>query len=220
MHFLYKLNAAHPRQVNINQRSARRPHPVNQAHRLFNGSAPASAPVLTYVQAPRGARFCRWLRPGSPGFVILILLLAGTETWGGWKWRLREDEKAFDQCARIYNTGKVIRFTEPPTRAAVRHLARLSRPFTLELSCIVPSPTNSFDAFRGMPLANVQWLIVENPIVADLLLQGIVRPNTGLKALTILDLNDTSMTDAGPKELCRPDCGLKALERCMCGIRR
>jgi hypothetical protein len=126
---------------------------------------PTSAPVLTYAKSPRAGLLRRWLRPGSPGFVILILLLASAGTWGGWKWRLRADEKAFNRCARIiYVSGKVIGFTAPPTRAAMRHRARLSGSWT-----------------------------------------------SGLKTLTVLKLGGTSVTDAGLNELSRPDSGLKAL---------
>jgi hypothetical protein len=173
--------------------------------------APASAPVLTYVPAPRVGPLRRWLRPGSPGFVILILLLAGAGTWEGWKWRLREDEKAFDQCASIYITGKQIDFTAPPTRAALRHLAFLQGPWTVDLNWAVPSQPISFEAFRGIPLANVQKLNVGRSIASDSLLNEIVRSDSGLTALTILDLGASRVTDVGIKELCRSDSGLKAL---------
>ena len=39
----------------------------------------------------------------------------------------------------------------------------------------------------------------------------LARPNSGLKALTMLDLRGTKVTDAGLAEIARPNSGLKAL---------
>lgn len=182
------------------------------AHSMLQPPAdPASAPILTYAPPRRGGRLRRWLRPGSPGFFLLILLLAGAGTWGGWKWRLRADERAFDQCVTIGNQGYWVKFTAPPTRAAVRHLARRRGPLIVTVEWTGPSEPAAFEAFRGMPLANVSELGVHNSIAADALIKEIARPGSGLKALTLLHLPYANVTDAGLKELSRPDSGLKSL---------
>ena len=47
--------------------------------------------------------------------------------------------------------------------------------------------------------------------VTDAGLIALARPDSGLKALTELDLDGTQVTDAGLIALARPDSGLKAL---------
>ena len=96
-----------------------------------------SAPTLPYAPPRRFARLRRWIGPGSPLFFLLILALAGAGTWGAWKWRLKADEKAFNE--RTYHG------------------------------------------------------------------------HTGFKSLGCLELQASQVTDAGLKELARPDSGLKGL---------
>src|SRR5438045_5233969 len=56
-----------------------------------------SAPTLNYARPRRFARLRRWIGPSSPLFFLLILALAGAGTRGVWKWRLKADEKAFNE---------------------------------------------------------------------------------------------------------------------------
>src|SRR6202035_776764 len=84
-----------------------------------------SAPSLNYAPPGRFARLRRWLGPGSPVFFVLILALAGAGAWGAWNWRLKADERAFNErtCAGPYVGW--ITFSKPPNAASLRHLNRL-----------------------------------------------------------------------------------------------
>jgi hypothetical protein len=77
----------------------------------------ASAPSLNYAQPRRFARLRLWLRPASPVFFMLVLVLAAAGAWGVWKWRLKADERAFNErtFAGPYNM-RWITFSKPPRR--------------------------------------------------------------------------------------------------------
>src|SRR6185437_12799731 len=74
-------------------------------------------PALDYAPPPRAARLRRWLRPGSAGFFVLVLALTVAGSWWGWKWRVRADERAFNECAGSNSGYRSIIFTKPPTAA-------------------------------------------------------------------------------------------------------
>src|SRR3954471_5115836 len=81
-----------------------------------------SAPTLNYARPRCFARLRRWMGPGSPLFFLLILALAGAGTRAVGKWRLKADEKAFNE--RTYHGPGPqgwISFSKPPNAAALRH---------------------------------------------------------------------------------------------------
>ena len=178
---------------------------------MLEASAPDAVPApLGYAAAPAGrrARALRWVRPGTAGFFLLIALLAGAAAWGAWKGMLYRDRKAFDACAM--STGrKEIRFTHPPSRGALRHLARMpGGPWTLRLDW---PAAEGLGAWAGIGMVKAAGIHVGSGIDADALLVGLARPDSGLKALTWLDLCNAHVTDAGLLALAGPDSGLKAL---------
>src|SRR5205807_3666597 len=96
----------------------------------------ASAPTLNYAPPRRFARLRRWIGPGSPLFFLLILALAGAATRGVWKWRLKADERAFNE--RTYHGPGPqgwISFSKPPNAAALRHLNRIPGTWNLHFWC-------------------------------------------------------------------------------------
>jgi hypothetical protein len=179
------------------------------------GAEKAPAPTLNYAQPQRFARLRRWLRPGSPAFFVLVLALAGAGMWGAWKWRLKADERAFNERTFVgqpYNASWIT-FSKPPNAASLRHLNRL--PGTWELYFNWPGPEDPAAplVLRGWRSTRVTTLWLGTNVNADAWLKELARPDTGLKSLTYLDLNRSQVTDAGLKELARPDSGLAALPR-------
>ena len=179
--------------------------------RRMPDAAPDVTPApLGYAAAPAGARarVLRWVRPGTAGFFLLVALLAGAAAWGVWKGMLDRDRKAFDACAMSEGLS-LIRFTHPPSRGALRHLARLpGGPWALYLYW---PAAEGLGASAAIGTVKPTAIIVGPGVDADALLMELARPDSGLKALTELDLDGTQVTDAGLIALARPDSGLKAL---------
>src|SRR5947209_1706557 len=115
-----------------------------------------AASVLPYGRPARGSAVWRWVRPGSVGFFGIVLILAALATWGGWRWRLKEDERAFNAETRPWQgaSGGPIGFLTPPTRAALRHLARLPGRRSIFIVCNGPLAPTAFEPFRTVRLAN------------------------------------------------------------------
>ena len=169
-----------------------------------------AAPLLNYARSRRFARLRRWLRPGSPVFFLLVLALAAGGTWGAWKLWLKMDERAFNARATIDSIGQIV-FFKPPTAAALRHLARIPGLRCVGFRWSDDADTSAIAAFRGRRLRNVVAIWIRGGVNVDALLKELARPDTGLNALTYLDLTDSRVTDAGLKELACPDSDLKAL---------
>jgi hypothetical protein len=190
-------------------------------------AADASPPTLNYAQPRRFARLRRWLRPGSPLFFVLVLALAAGATWGVWKWRLKADERAFNERTFVgqpYNASWIT-FSKPPNAASLRHLNRLPRPtgghelwfnwrgVSQAAASDPPEDPAAPLVLRGRSFTSVTTLWLGSGVNADAWLKELARPDTGFKSLTYLDLNRSQATDAGLKELARPDSGLAALPR-------
>ena len=166
---------------------------------------------LNYAKSQRGGWLPRWFRPGSAGFFILILTLAGVGAWGAWKWRIREDEKAFGERTAGRAGSGMIEFSMPPNPAALRHLARLPGPITVSFDFTDPPDGVAVRAFGDRQWPNVDTIWLGGNIAADAWLKELARPDKGPKNLTKLMLWRANVTDAGLKELARSDSGLKAL---------
>src|SRR5437667_186930 len=74
-----------------------------------------------------------------------------------------------------------------------------------------PLPFAIWPVFRERGLNALTTLLLAGTQVTDAGLKELARPDSGLKALTTLDLHLARVSDAGLKELARPDNGLKAL---------
>ena len=61
--------------------------------------------ALEYAPPRRFSRVRRWIGPGSVGFFVLVAILAASCAWGGWKWRLQSDRKAFEAQSLIGRIG-------------------------------------------------------------------------------------------------------------------
>ena len=165
---------------------------------------------LGYAAAPAGARarVLRWVRPGTAGFFLLVALLAGATAWGAWKGMLYRDRKAFDACVMSQGPSEIL-FTHPPSRGVLRHLARMpGGPWMLDLDW---PAAEGLGASAAIGTVKPTAIIVGPGVDADALLMELARPDSGLKALTRLYIDNTSVTDAGLIALARPDSGLKAL---------
>ena len=91
-------------------------------------AATVVAAPLEYAPVVRGLAVRRWLA-GHP--VLLVALAVGVAAvlwWGGWKWRVKEDEKAFNERATINARNGWVKFKQPPT-AAGDPFSRLSNAF-------------------------------------------------------------------------------------------
>ena len=185
-----------------------RPPPVAQ-----QAAAGASAPTLNYAQPRRYARLRRWLRRGSPLFFVLVLALATGGTWGVWKWRLKADERAFNERTFAGPSAGWITFSKPPNAASLRHLNRLPGTWNLCFDWSGPEDPAAPLILRSRRWTGVTHLWLWPGVNADAWLKELARPDTGFKSLTYLDLNRSQATDAGLKELARPDSGLAALPR-------
>ena len=178
---------------------------------ISNLKSPISNPPLDYAPPRRFSRLRRGFRPGSVGFFALILALAGAGTWGARKWRLKEDEKAFNERAVINWAGGYITFNRPPSVASLRHLTRLAGMRGLSFDWSGPADPTVLRTLPGRGLPWVKELSIVQDVDVDGWLKELARPDSGLKTLTELSLYNTQITDAGLKELARPDSGLKAL---------
>jgi hypothetical protein len=170
------------------------------------------APALDYAPRPRAVRLRRWLRPGSAGFFGLVLALAVAGSWWGWKWRLRADEKAFNERATANAARRWINFTKPPNAASLRYLSRLAGTWRVFFNWKDDSDRFAPLVFRGRPLLNVTQLSIFSGVDADLWLKELSRPDSGLKAIIYIGLFNSKITEKTLKELARLDSGLKALE--------
>jgi hypothetical protein len=171
----------------------------------------ASAPVLNYARSSRGGHLRRWLRPGSPAFLVLILALAAGGTWEGWKWRLSADEESFNERATIGRDvrGPYITFSKPPTAGSLRHLARLPGTCTVWIRAVGDS--DSPRALRGLRLSNIVGIGFGSDVDVDPWLKELSRPDCRLDQLALLGLAYTTVTDDGLRELSRPEAGPKSL---------
>ena len=170
--------------------------------------------LLGYAARPAGARrLWRWIRPGSVLFFVLLAGLAAGAGWGAWKWRLAADRKAFEACTMTSSGsgGTGVTFTHAPSHGALRHLSRLPGPVSLFMGWPKSENASAVQAFAAADLGNVSMISMGDKASADLLLKELTRPDSGLKALTMLHLAGSNVTDAGLKELARPNSGLTAL---------
>ena len=191
--------------------------PVGLVRNRRGPSEKTSAPTLNYAPPRRFARMRRWLRPGSPVFILLVVALAGAGAWGAWgvwKWRLKADEKAFNERTYVgpYNAGWIT-FSKPPNPASLRHLNRLPGTWSLYFDWRGPEDPAAPLVLRGRRCTRVTTLWLGSDVNADAWLKELARPDSGFKSLTYLDLNSSQVTDADLKELARPDSGLAALPR-------
>ncbi len=176
-----------------------------------SSAADATAPQLNYAPPRRFGRLRRWIGPGSAGFFALVLMLAGAGMWGAWKWRLKADERAFNERAMVVAGLGRISFTRPPNVAALRHLARLPCPSIVVFDFDGSTENSAVRAYREGRWPKTIFLSFGPEVDVDAWLSELARPDSGLKALASLDLRYTSVTDAGLKALARPDSGLKGL---------
>ncbi len=187
-------------------------HPIPPA--IGPTAATVAAAPLHYAPVANGRAVRRWLAGHPVLLVALAVGVAAALSWYGWKWRLKQDEKAFNARAVIGPTNGWIFFNAPPTAAAQRHLQRM--PNIRGLSALSfswsgnPEP-DACSSLRGRRFPTVNTFALRGEMDADVWLKEISRPDTGLKTLAALDLWNTKVTDAGLKELARPDTGLAAL---------
>src|SRR5471032_112385 len=85
---------------------------------------------LEYAPARKYPRLRRWLKPA---LYLLVLIGISTGAWRGWKWRLAEDERAFNERTGNWSQS-MIKFSKPPNAAALRHLAQLQGPLWVHFS--------------------------------------------------------------------------------------
>lgn len=179
-------------------------------------------------------------------FFVIIAGLATWAGWGAWTWRLAADRKAFEVCARaridtalITDIRTNVVFTQAPSPAALRHMARLPGPLRIYMEWPAVDNARAAEAFGSADLekvveilmgleTNTALLLKElsesrrtaltglylfGSRITDESLKELSRPNSGFKALSMLHLSgtDVKITEAGLKELARPDGGLNAL---------
>ena len=173
---------------------------------------PATTPIpptmLDYAPVVKGRALRRWV---NRLLIVLAVGAAAVLAWYGWQWRLKQDEKAFNARARIINTNGLLYFNAPPTAATLRHLQRLPNIRALYFRWSGNPEPNSYLLLRGRRFPNITSFELIGGMDADDWVKELARPDTGLKALTMLYLHNTQVTDVGLKELARPDSGLKAL---------
>lgn len=178
---------------------------------ISNLCSEIAKPALNYAPPRRFARVRRWMGPGSAGFVGLVLILAIAGSWGAWEWRLRADARAFEERTTAGPLAGWIMFTRPPNAASIRHLSRLPSGLDIAFSGADGSDLSAPEMLRGRQLRNIRGFWFRDGMNVDAWLKEIVRPDSGLTALSALYLFDTKLTDAGLMELARPDSGLKCL---------
>ena len=183
----------------------------NETTSLPSERVPALA--LNYAPPRRLAWLRRWFGPGSVGFFAIILALAGAGTWGAWKWRIKADEKAFNERAVIDWANGAVTFNKPPNAGSLRHLTRLAGMRWLAFNWSGPADPTVLRTLRGKGLPWAKILEIGEGVDADGWLKELSRPDGGLAALTELSFIGTHVTAAGLKELTRPDSGMKALGR-------
>jgi hypothetical protein len=170
----------------------------------------AGVTLLPYALSTR-RRVWNWVRPGTAAFFLIVLAVAAGGMWGGWRWRLQKDQREFDASAVLWGNGVDVEFIHPPSRGALRHLARLSGRWELLLRWPASENQGAATAFGQVKLSNVTYIEIGSGPDADPLLASLSRPVGQWTGLASLVLTDTNVTDAGVKELARPDCGLKSL---------
>jgi hypothetical protein len=183
----------------------------NTDNNLAAAALPASAPSLALHYAPARPRWAasvrRLLRPGSPGFLVLVLAVTTTAVWSLRKYQLRADEWAFDQ--RTVFNGTRVEFVQAPDEASLRHLGRLPGIWQIQFPRD-PAPATPL-VLRGQHFSNVDDVNFAEGVDVNPWLAEMARPDTGFKSLKILSLHSSSVTGLGLKELARPDSGLSAL---------
>lgn len=124
-----------------------------------------AVPGLNYAPVTMRRSVRRWL--GShPGLLVTLAVGAAMAfSWYGWKWRLKEDEKAFNAEATVgqcFGSGWAT-FVHPPTTASLRHLSRL--PNICEIYFDWHDSENAAEArvLRGFRLTNVSELLKRRP---------------------------------------------------------
>src|SRR5207302_993398 len=125
--------------------------------------------ALTYATRVRKRRIWQYVCPGTPLFFLMVLALAAGGTWGGWKWRLQQDQKAFEVCAGGWSRGQWCSFAYPPSRAALRHLARMQSIKAIDLDWRTVKGLSDCTAFHEVALTNVSYLRVGGDTNADAL---------------------------------------------------
>ncbi len=177
-----------------------------------NPPSPAAL-VLGYAERGKGIkRLWRWVRPGTVLFFLIVAGITVGAGWGVWKWRVEEDRKAFGACAQVIGAGSGgsgVILNHAPSRAALRHLARIPGPIHVTINWPANEDVGAAEAFRGADLSNVTEIEMGEAVNADLLLKELARPDCGLKALTTLILYGTRVTDACIKDLQSARPGLK-----------
>jgi hypothetical protein len=168
----------------------------------------ASPPPLDYARAPR---LPRRLRPGSPGFCLLVTILTIACAWGAWQWRLKADETAFKQHTTPGMSGSAFIFVRPPDAASLRHVSRLSGISHLGFFWSDPPEPSGPAVLRGRNMNNIKRIGVGKLVDADGWVKEMSRPGTGLRSLQSLILGRTPLTDQGLKDLSRPNSALTRL---------
>ena len=169
---------------------------------------------LHYAPTPEQSYLHRWVRPGSPGFFVLIVALVVSGTWWVWQSCLDADKQAFYKLVSVDTRTRCIIFANPPDAAALRHMARLPGKWSLMFFWGgVPDPSMP-QLFRGRRFPNITTIYFCRDADVDAWLKELCRPDCGLTSVDSLSLWHSNVTDAGLRELARSDTGLKAL-RCL-----
>jgi hypothetical protein len=178
---------------------------------ISNLKSQISNPPLNYAPRRRFSRLRRWLRPGSAGFFVLILALAGAGGWKVWKLRLAADERAFNERTEVNIWFTGVLFSKPPDARSLRHLERRRGIWSVYFRWSEESARSTPAVVRGRRLSHVREIGFDDKVDVDAWLKELVQPDTSFSGLTTLNLPHTHVTIAGLKELARTDSGLKML---------
>ena len=201
---------------------------------MYKQSMPTEPTILSYAQPQRFSKVRRWLGPKSPLFWLVIFAIATGIGWKTWKRQLQQDEEAFNAVAEMRNPflgspGKCVRFMQPPTAAALRHMARIPGTFGIELrwghertvarvdnDLPLPSPIQGNPSvFITANLSNVTTILMYGEINGDEWIKKIAL-NTGPKNFSELLLIDDSVTDSALLALANPRSGLSKVTSFGC----